>query len=131
MTLKRLCSRTALIAALAVLAVLSTSPTAMTQSAEDDDAQEMPPIPIYDKCVEVWPIEGGPPVIDCQQTKVGEISHTPALVGPMYAKNGAFTSGVGGRVEPVRDGIPDYRFRWRVGAVRPYSNWSASRCRRV
>ena len=128
MTLKRLCSRTALIAALAVLAVLSTSPTAMTQSAEDDDAQEMPPIPIYDKCVEVWPIEGGPPVIDCQQTKVGEISYTPALVGPMYAKNGEFTLALVDELSP-------YGTEYRITAFdgesghKTVSDWSESRCR--
>ena len=129
MTLKRLCSRTAFIAALAVLAVLSTSPTAMTQSAEDDDAQEMPPIPIYDKCVEVWPIEGGPPLIDCQQTKVEAISHTPALVGPMYAKDGEFTLALVDELSPYGT---EYRITASDGdrGGKTVSNWSASRCRR-
>ena len=83
--------RLALTGTLALSAALFTMSEVMAQSPKDADNQETIPIPDIDKCVEIRPIEGGPPVLDCTRAKAGPISFPPVIVGPMYANEDGFT----------------------------------------
>ena len=120
---------TALIGVVTLLAVLSTSTEVMAQSPNGDDSQNISPTRISDNCVEVRPIEGGPPIIDCRRANVGQRSSPPVLVGPMYARDGGFTLALVDELSPSGTVYRVAVFDGETGD-KTVSDWGDSRCRK-
>ena len=121
--------RLALTGTLALSAALFTMSEVMAQSPKDADNQETIPIPDIDKCVEIRPIEGGPPVLDCTRAKAGPISFPPVIVGPMYANEDGFTLALVDERSP-RGTVYRVTVTDQEMGDETVTDWSASRCRR-
>ena len=112
-----------------MLGSLFAIPEVMADSPSDDADPETISTRIYDKCIEVVPIEGGRALIDCGDMEFGLVPHPPVVVGPMYAKEDGFTLALVDERNP--DGIV-----YRITALDEemgdtiISDWSVSRCRR-
>ena len=122
-------SRAALIGILALLALLSASTEVRAQAPDRGDGQTVSSMPIREECVEVWPTDGGPSYLDCQQTKVGPRSFPPVLVGPMYAADDAFTLALVDELSPSGTIYRVTVFDGETGD-KTVSDWGDSRCRK-
>ena len=112
-----------------MLGSLFAIPEVMADSPSDDADPETISTRIYDKCIEVVPIEGGRALIDCGDMEFGLVPHPPVVVGPMYAKEDGFTLAL---VDERNPGGIVYRITALDEEMGDtiISDWSVSRCRR-
>lgn len=85
-----------------------------------------PPVP-EDKCEPEHQVEGGLPIIDCGEQRIGPYAFTPVLVGPMYADGHDYT------VALVDERSPPgtlYRVTLHRDNGTVVSDWSTDQCRR-